>query len=310
MSFDVVVIGGGAAGLSGATALGRSRRSVVVVDAGSPRNAPAAGVHNFLSRDGLPPRELLAIGRTEVKRYGGLTLDATAVSVRRAPGPAGRIGFEVELDDGQVLAARRLLVTTGQVDQLPAIPGLAARWGRDVIHCPYCHGWEVRDQPIGVIATSEHAVHQALLFRQLSKDVVVLGHTAGVAPEQAAKLAAWDIPIIDGTVASVEVTDDRLVGVRLAAGTTVPRSALVVTTRLALDAALLAGVGLTPEPHPSGLGDVIPTIDPTGRTAEPGIWAAGNVTDPAAQVITAAAAGLMAGARLNADLIEEDTPLG
>src|SRR5690606_29520712 len=134
---------GGAAGLSGAVTLGRARRSVVVVDAGSPRNAPATGVHGFLTRDGIGPRELVEIGRAEVERYGGTVLPATAVAARRTDD-----GFEVTLDDGRTIVARRLLVTTGLTDELPDVPGVAQRWGRDVVHCPYCHGWEVRDQPV------------------------------------------------------------------------------------------------------------------------------------------------------------------
>src|SRR5690606_26950803 len=112
----------------------------------------ASGVHAFLTRDGISPRELLALGRAEVERYGGLVLAATAVSAERAGD-----WFEVTLDDGRSIGARRLLVTTGLTDQLPDLPGLAERWGRDVVHCPYCHGWEVRDQPIGVLATNPDA---------------------------------------------------------------------------------------------------------------------------------------------------------
>src|SRR5215468_9705195 len=147
--FDVAVLGGGAAGLSGAVVLGRARRSVVVVDAGSPRNAPAEGVHEFLSRNDISPLDLVEIGRAEVKRYGGLVLPATAITARRTDDV-----FEVSLDNGQSIAARRLLVTTGLADELPDITGVAERWGRDVVHCPYCHGWDVRDQPVGVVATN------------------------------------------------------------------------------------------------------------------------------------------------------------
>jgi thioredoxin reductase len=161
-SYDVVVVGGGAAGLAGAVALARSRRSVLVVDAGDPRNAPASGVHNFLTREGTPPAEIYAAGRREVTRYGG-TLQAGRVTALSRDG--GR--FAVHIED-QAVSARRLLVATGLRDELPDVPGLAARWGIDVLHCPYCHGWEVRDQRIGILATGPGAVHQALLFRQLS----------------------------------------------------------------------------------------------------------------------------------------------
>ena len=171
--YDVVIIGGGAAGLSGAVALARSRRSVLVVDAGRPRNAPADGVHNYLGREGTPPGELLAIGRAEVAGYGGEVVPGVVTGARREDDG----DFRVTLDDGREVSARRLLVATGLVDELPDLPGVAERWGRDVLHCPYCHGWEVRDQAIGILATGPTAVHQALLFRQLSDDVTFFRHT-------------------------------------------------------------------------------------------------------------------------------------
>ncbi len=301
--FDVAVLGGGAAGLSGAVTLARVRRSVVVVDAGSPRNAPAEGMHGFLSRDGLSPLEFVEIGRAEVKRYGGAVLPATAVDARRTDD-----GFEVSLDDGRSVVARRLLVTTGLTDDLPDIDGLAERWGRDVVHCPYCHGWEVRDQPIAVLATdTERAVHQALLFRQLSPEVTFLPHTAAaLTGEQDAELAAWGIRVVTGPVASLVVTDDRITGLRLADGTVVACSAVAVAPRLVANSGVLTGLGLEPAADPTGAGESI-TADPTGRTEVPGVWVAGNVTDVMASVVTAAAGGAAAAAAINADLVAEDT---
>ncbi|MGH4017715.1 MAG: NAD(P)/FAD-dependent oxidoreductase, partial [Pseudonocardiaceae bacterium] len=217
--YDVVVVGGGAAGLSGALMLARARRSVVVIDAGAPRNAPAAGVHGLLARDGIRPAELLERGRAEVRRYGGQVV----------PGEVGAMacedtGFTVAMADGRSIRARRLLVTTGLVDQLPDIPGLRARWGRDVVHCPYCHGWEVRDQAIGVLAGGPLAVHQALLFRQWSADVTFFSHTMPPPIDQEARqLVARGISVVDGEVASVEIVEDRLAGVRLRDGTVVSR---------------------------------------------------------------------------------------
>jgi thioredoxin reductase len=300
---DVVVIGGGAAGLSAAVMLGRSRRCVLVIDAGNPRNAPAEGVHGFLSRDGASPSDLLATGRKEVEHYGGRILDGTAVTARRTDA-----GFEVEVSDGQRVTARRLLVTTGLTDELPAVDGLRERWGRDVLHCPYCHGWEVRDQAVGVLASNEMAVHQALMFRQLTDDVILFQHTAGpLTEDEAADLAARGIRVIPGPVTAVEVTDDHLSGVRLGDGTVIARSALVVAPRFVANSAVLADLGLTPVPHPMGahVGESIPA-DPTGKTDVPGVWAAGNVTNPMAQVMAAAAAGALAGAGINGELVQED----
>ena len=302
--YDVVVIGGGAAGLNGALVLARSRRSVVVIDAGAPRNAPADGVHGLLGHDGLPPAELVERGRAEVRRYGG---EVVTGEVTGAAGEAN--GFTVSLADGRSVKARRLLVASGLVDELPQVPGVRERWGRDVVHCPYCHGWEVRDRAIGVLAGGPMSTHQALLFRQLSDDVVYFSHATPPNDEQAEQLAARGIRVVDGEVASLEVVEDRLTGVRLFDGTVVERDALVVSPRMVARAGFLADLGLRPSQHSSGLGEHIPT-DPTGRTDVPGVWAAGNVTDLAAQVGASAAAGAFAAAQINADLVAEETRLG
>jgi thioredoxin reductase len=300
-AYDVVVVGGGAAGLNGAMMLGRSRRSVLVVDAGRPRNRPAAAVHGLLGHDGTTPDELLARGREEVGRYGGHVVTGEVTGASRDGD-----GFVVTLAGGRRVRARRLLVTSGLVDELPDVPGLAERWGRDVLHCPYCHGWEVRDQALGVLGTGPMSVHQALLFSQLSADVVFLTHTAPPpGEEQAALLAARGVRVVTGEVRGLEVTDDRLTGVRLADGTLVEREALVVATRMVARADFLEDLGLRPVDHPSGMGVHLPA-DPTGRTEAPGVWVAGNVVDLSAQVGASAAAGAMAGAQINAELVMSD----
>jgi thioredoxin reductase len=301
-SYDVVVIGGGAAGLSGALMLARSRRSVLVIDSGAPRNAPAAGVHGLLGHDGLLPAELLERGRQEVRSYDGEIATGTVESVAREGDR-----FAVTLAGGQSVAARRLLVTTGLVDELPDVPGLKERWGRDVLHCPYCHGWEVRDQAIGVLSSGPMSVHQALLFRQLTDDLVFFaGAGDQLSSEQREQLRARDIRIVDGAVSSVEIVDDRIVGVRVRDGELVPREAIAVATHMVARAAFLASLGLRAVPHPSGTGQYVPA-EPGGRAEVPGVWVAGNVTDLRAQVGGAAAAGAMAGAEINADLVMEET---
>ncbi|MGE3910766.1 MAG: methyltransferase domain-containing protein, partial [Chloroflexota bacterium] len=299
---DVAVIGGGAAGLSGALVLARARRSVVVIDAGAPRNAPAEGVHGFLTRDGIRPSDLTAAGRQEVVRYGGQVVQGQAVEARRVTG-----GFEVCLEDGRQVQARRLLVTTGLTDRLPEIPGVQDRWGRDVLHCPYCHGWEFKDEPIGVLVTNEMFMHQALLFRQWTADVVVFAHTAPpFTVEQTEQLTARGIRVVQGLVAALDVQDDRLTGVRLEDGRLIPRRALVVAPTFVANSALLTSLGLAPTPHPAGIGEAI-SAGPAGLTSVPGVWVAGNVTDLQAQVVGAAAGGVMAAAAINADLVQEDT---
>ncbi|MBD3555459.1 MULTISPECIES: NAD(P)/FAD-dependent oxidoreductase [Streptomyces] len=309
--YDVVIVGGGAAGLSGALALARARRSVLVIDAGEPRNAPASHVHNYLGRESTPPGELLAIGRNEAAGYGAEIVSGRVASAERLPG-AEDAGFRVVTEDGRSVEARRLLVTTGLVDELPPVPGLAERWGREVLHCPYCHGHEVADRPIGVLATGPLAVHQALMWRQWSDDVTLFLHT-GPEPsaEEYEELAARDVAVVDGEVAGLEVADDRFTGVRLASGRVVPREALVVQARFTARSAVLESLGLTPvaqEMAGTVVGTYIPS-DPTGATEVPGVWVAGNVTRLTEQVVGAAAAGLMAAGALNGDLITEDTRL-
>jgi thioredoxin reductase len=197
-------------------------------------------------------------------------------------------------------------VTSGLVDELPDIPGLRERWGRDVVHCPYCHGWEVRDQAIGVLASGPRSVHQALLFRQLSDDVIYFRRGTVLSDAEAAQLAARGIRIVDGEVSALAIADDRLAGVRLADGSVIPRQAVAVGARMTARAGFLADLGLKPSEHPSGMGSHIPA-DPAGHTEVPGVWAAGNVTDLSAQVGASAAAGALAGAVINADLVEEET---
>jgi hypothetical protein len=195
-TYDVAVVGGGAAGLSGALMLGRAKRSVLIIDAGEPRNSPAFGVHGFLTRDGMNPAALLEAGRAEVCRYGAQVLDGRVASAAPLDG-----GFAVELEDGRRVGARRLLVTTELVDELPNVPGVRERWGRDVLHCPYCHGWEVRDQPIGVLASNSWAAHQALLFRQWTADLTLFLHTAPQPTDaEAEQLAARSITVVEGEV--------------------------------------------------------------------------------------------------------------
>jgi thioredoxin reductase len=302
-SYDVGVVGGGAAGLAGAVALARSRRSVLVVDSGAPRNAPASQVHNFLSRDGTPPAQIYAAGRDEVTRYGGEVVTGRVTALSR---DGDR--FRVEMG-GRAVTARRLLMATGLRDELPQVPGLAARWGIDVLHCPYCHGWEVRDRRIGILATGPGAAHQALLFRQLSPHVTVLRHTAPeLAREQREQLTALGVSIVEGTVSRVEAGASGLTGVKLDDGTSVPLDALIIAPRMTANAELLRPLGLVPAEVRLD-GQLIGTqveAGPTGATGVPGVWVAGNLASIQAQVITAAAAGLTAGAAINADLAAED----
>ena len=292
--YDVVVVGGGPAGLNGALVLARARRSVLVIDAGEPRNAPADGIHGFLTRDGTPPAELAAIGRDEVRRYGGEFVDGRATAAARTGA-----GFTVTLDDGRTVEARRLLVTTGLVDELPDIPGLRQRWGHEVIHCPYCHGWEVRDKTVGVLATTWFAVQKALLVRQWVDDLTLLLHTQPEPDDaQLEQLAARDVRVVRGEVVAFDAA-----GAHLRNGDVIPRQVLAVAPRMVARSELLTDLGLVPTTNP--MGEFI-AADPTGLTAVPGVWVAGNVADLMANVLSSAAAGAAAAAAINADLITED----
>ncbi len=293
--YDVVVIGGGAAGLSAALVLSRARRRVLVLDSGTPRNAPAAHMHGFLSRDGLPPGELLAIGRDEVTGYGATIIDAVATDLT----PDGTSGFSVLLADGQRLSARRLLVATGLRDELPDIPGLRGRWARDVLHCPYCHGHEVRDEQLGVLGASSDAVRYAQIIRQWSSDVVFFTPAGMLTADERSQLVARSIGIVEGTVKRILIQDDQLSGVEMSDGRTVLRDALFVPPRFVPNNDLL--VGLSCDIDATGW-----VVADGGRTSVPGVWVAGNVANPRAQVITAAGEGSAAAIAINADLVDED----
>ncbi|GAA2670781.1 NAD(P)/FAD-dependent oxidoreductase [Nonomuraea recticatena] len=289
---DVVVVGAGAAGLNAALLLGRARRKVVVIDAGQPRNAPAAHMHGFLSRDGLPPGTLLELGRAEIARYG----------VRLVRGRVEDIdhGFSVRLEGGPVLEARRVLVATGLRDELPDIPGVRERWGKDVLHCPYCHGYEVGDQPLAVLGTHPGAVHQALLLRQWSDDVLFLPHTLDLTAEDRERLEGRGLRIVEGKIDHLVVEGGRLRGIELADGRVLPRTAAFLFPRTVAHDELLTRLGCAKD----DTGWI--TTDRTGRTSVPGVWAAGNVIDPRAQVVTAAGMGSAAAFAINADLVDED----
>jgi thioredoxin reductase len=293
---DVVVVGGGAAGLSAALVLSRARRSVLVVDAGSPRNAPAPHMHGFLSRDGFPPSELLAAARGELTGYGATIVSETALEIQ----PDGAGGHSVLLSDGRRIHTRRLLVATGLRDELPNIPGLSDRWARDVLHCPYCHGYEVRDQRLAVIGWSDDAVKYAHIVRQWSHDVVIFVAPGTLSPSDRNALEARSIGIVEGVVSRIVVENDQLRGVEVDGERVVARDAVFVPPRFIPNSDLLAGLGCALD----DAGWV--RADRTGRTSVDGVWVAGNVANPRAQVITAAGEGSAAAIAINADLVDED----
>ncbi len=304
---DVAVIGGSAAGLAAALQLGRQRRSVIVVDSGEPRNAPAEHMHSYLGYEGRPPSELTAVGREEVRGYGGEILAGRVSHVTRTDDG----GFRVELVGGNYLVARRVVAAIGLVDELPDIDGLAGHWGRDVIHCPFCHGFEVRDRRIVQVVTHPMGLHTVVLWRQLSAQLTVVLHDpidvdgseldalrasgVDVRYEQASRIVTG----VDGHVIAVELSDHERIDA----------DAVVVGPRFTVRAEPFASLGVAPAAHPSGLGDFL-EADATGATAVPGLYAAGNVTDPSQQVLQAAAHGSRVGAMISFSLAEDDTRAG
>lgn len=304
---DVVIVGGGPTGLAAAIALARSLRSVLVIDSGTPRNAGSAHAHNVLGHEGIDPAALLAAGRQEAVGYGVRFAAAEATHAA-----SGAEGVTLDLADGQRIRARALLLATGVRDRLPDIPGLADAWGASVLHCPYCHGYEMRGQRIGVLATSPLSAHQALLFRQLSADVTVFLHAGPeVLGAEAQLLTARGVRLVDAQVSAVLTESGRadghpvqegraqVTGVQLADGSVHALDALVVAPVGEPRAELFEQLGGTLAEHPAGR--FIP-VGPMFDTGIQHVWAAGNITDLRAMVVSSAGAGLSAAAAINASL--------
>ncbi|MEO5744468.1 MAG: NAD(P)/FAD-dependent oxidoreductase [Terracoccus sp.] len=302
-SYDVVVIGGGAGGLSTALTLGRALRRVLVVDSGQPRNAPAAEAHNYLTRDGVAPLELLRLGRADVQKYGNAVV-SDEVSSARAEGD----GFVVTLAAGGDVSARRLVVATGLRDELPEIDGLAEHWGTGVLHCPYCHGYEVRGRRVAVIGVGPASAHQALMWSQWTDHLTYVEHDAPLDDAQREQLEALGVTVVPARAVAVTGDGTRLTGIHADDGSTVAVSAVVVGAPVSARLDGLEGLGLVARSWDmmgASMGTHLPT-DAMGATEVAGVWAVGNVTDPAAQVITAAAAGARVAAMVNMSLITAD----
>jgi thioredoxin reductase len=244
----------------------------------------------------MPPAELLAIGRTEVTGYGGTIIGGAVRELVASDRP----GFHALLDDGQQLAARRVLITTGLRDNLPAISGLTDGWAKDVLHCPYCHGCEVRDQPLGVLWNGPDTVRYAHIVRQWTDDLVLFAPAGALGSQDRSQLTARSIDIMEGDVDHLVIEDDALHAVALGDGRSMARHAVFVPPHLTPHSELLAGLGCEIDDQ----GWVI--TGPNGATSVPGVWVAGNVANPKAQVITAAGEGSAAAIAINTDLVEAD----
>jgi thioredoxin reductase/SAM-dependent methyltransferase len=298
---DVAIIGGSAAGLAAALQLGRQHRSVIVIDDARPRNAPAAHMHGYLGREGTPPGDLAAAGREEVRGHGGEVITGHATQVTRT----GNDPFRVELTGGHTIIARRVLAATGVVDELPAIDGLAEHWGDGVVSCPFCHGYEVGDRRLVLIVTHPAGLHPAGLWRHLTARLTVVVEE-GIDGDGLDALGAGGVDVRHGRATRIIAgRDGRVAAVELAGGERLDADTVAIGPRFHARADPLAPLGLQPAAHPSGLGDVV-EVDGNGATAVPGLYAAGNVTDPSLQVLPAAAAGSRVGAMISFDLAGDD----
>jgi thioredoxin reductase len=300
--YDAIIVGGGPAGLSAALVLGRARRRVLVCDAGEPRNAPADAAHGVFTRDGTPPAELLRIGREQLAPYDSVELlpaEVTDAAVRDG-------GFAITLGDGSTRTARKLVLATSVEDRLPDVEGMAALWARGVYHCPYCHGWEVRDQPLAVYADGEIAMHLAPLLRGWSRDLALLTDgPSELGGEERERLARLGIALREERIARLEADDHGLARVVFEEAEPLPRTALFVRTTQRPRSELAQRLGCTLVED--GMNAGLIEVDDTKQTSVPGVYAAGDVTTPLQQVIVAAASGATVGAMVNSVLAQEAT---
>lgn len=294
--FEVIVVGGSAAGLSAALVLGRSLRRVLVIDSGRPCNRQTPHSHGFFTRDGATPAELLAAAQAQLGAYPSVARwDGQVV---RAQAQAD--GFEVELADGRHVRARRLVLATGLADQLPAIPGFAECWGISVLHCPYCHGYEVHGQPLGVFGNGEAGFELAKLILAWSPNLHLFTHgPSTLTPDQARQLAAHRVPVTETPVAAFEHQAGALQHVRLADGTAVPLPAVFARVPFVQHSDLAAQLGC------ALAANGLVQVDEFGQTTVPGVFAAGDNSSLLRQVGAASASGAKAAAWLNRGFIEE-----
>lgn len=302
MTFDCIVVGGGAAGLSAALVLGRARRRTLLVDAGRQSNLPAHGIGGLLGHDGRPPSALYALGREELATYPSVTVRDGEV-VRGAPGDDAP--FTLTLADGTVAHARRVILATGMDYRFPDLPGAAERWGATVFHCPFCHGWEVREQPLGVLDDGASGVHRALLLRMWSDDVTLLTDgPASLTDDERAQLDRAGVTVDEREVAALTGAAPQLDGVRFAVGTERPVRGLLVPITLHQRSPLAGQLGATA----ADAGPLSPApvaIDAMGQTAAEGVVAAGDVTAEMPAVANAIAAGSRAAAKVVQSLLAE-----
>ncbi|MCU6616706.1 NAD(P)/FAD-dependent oxidoreductase [Achromobacter mucicolens] len=296
MHYDVIIIGGSFAGLSAAMQLARARRQVLLVDAARPRNRYAAHAHGFLGQDGVPPHEIVANARAQLARYPTVSfLDGEAIQALAQDG-----GFAVVMAGGEQVRGARLILATGMRDELPPLPGLQARWGQTVLHCPYCHGFEVAGEPLGVLAAHPMSVHQAMLLPDWGPTTYFTQGQFEPSPEDARHLGARGVHVERTPVVALLGDAPALTGVVLADGRELPLRALFVASRVHMASPLAAQLGCEFDEGP--LGPVI-RVDDMKQTTVPGVFAAGDASTPMSNATLASASGVMAGVCAHRSLV-------
>ncbi len=296
MHYDVIIIGGSFAGLSAAMQLARARRQVLLVDAARPRNRYAAHAHGFLGQDGVPPQEIVANARAQLARYPTVSfLDGEAIQALAQDG-----GFAVVMAGGEQVRGARLILATGMRDELPPLPGLQARWGQTVLHCPYCHGFEVAGEPLGVLAAHPMSVHQAMLLPDWGPTTYFTQGQFEPSPEDARHLAARGVRVERTPVVALRGDAPALTGVVLTDGREVPLRALFVASRVHMASPLAGQLGCEFDEGP--LGRVI-RVDDMKQTTVPGVFAAGDASTPMSNATLASASGVMAGVCAHRSLV-------
>ncbi|HET8728761.1 MAG TPA: NAD(P)/FAD-dependent oxidoreductase [Alphaproteobacteria bacterium] len=296
MRHDAIIIGGSFAGLSAAMQLARANRSVCVIDTGTPRNRFAAASHGFFGQDGAPPREMIAGARAKLAAYPSIRfIDTEAVAAEKE-----RAGFTVTLAGGERLSARKLVLAFGLQDGLPDIPGVKERWGMTVLHCPYCHGYEFLERPLGVLNVISHSAHQAALIPEWGPTTFFLNGGGMPDDEARARLAARKVAIEPAPVVGLEGEAPDLAGVRLADGRLVAVSTLYLAPRTNFQSPIAEQLGCALEDGP--FGPFIRT-DAVKMTSVPGVYAAGDITTARHNATLASADGVLAGASVHQALV-------
>jgi thioredoxin reductase len=299
--WDCVVVGGGAAGLSAALVLGRARRRALVVDAGGQSNLAAHGIGGLLGHDGRPPAQLYEAGRAELAEYP--TVEVRHGEVVR--GDSDGAGFVLALADGTRERTQRVLLASGMEYRIPQLPGLAELWGNSAFHCPFCHGWELRDQPLAVLASGDRAVHMALMLRGWTDDVVVLTDGDPIDTTQRGQLTAAGVGVDERTVAEFGSDAGELTTVAFTDGGRLARRGVLVASSLHQRSGLAADLGVETAP-PNPVSEDAVKVDAFHRTSVPGVFAAGDLSAQLPQVAAAVASGSMAAAAVVQSLLGDE----